>query len=125
LKHGSKELTEILQEFLGLIWINENMPDGWKIGIICPLHKKGDPMQCANYRGINLSYTTYKVFSNILYTQLQPYAEKSLVTINVVFDMENQPLIKYILYGKFLKKLASTILTLTIFSSTSEQHIVA
>jgi hypothetical protein len=39
LKHGSKELIEILQEFLGSIWINENMPDEWKIGIICPLHK--------------------------------------------------------------------------------------
>jgi hypothetical protein len=68
LKHGSKEITEILQEFLGLIWINENMPDKWKIDIICPLHKKGDPMQCANYRGITLLYTTYKAFSKILYT---------------------------------------------------------
>jgi hypothetical protein len=76
LKHGSKELIEILQEFLGLIWINENMPDEWKIGIMCPLHKKGDPMQCASYRGITLLNTTCKVFSKILYTQLLPYAEK-------------------------------------------------
>jgi hypothetical protein len=52
LKHASKELIGILQEFLGLIWTNENMPDEWKTGIICPLHKKGDPMQCANYNPI-------------------------------------------------------------------------
>jgi hypothetical protein len=76
LKHGSKELIEILQEFLGLIWINENMPNEWKIGIICPLQKKGDPMQCANCRGITLLNTTFKVFSKILYTQLLLYAEK-------------------------------------------------
>jgi hypothetical protein len=54
LKNGSKELTEILQEFLGSIWINEKMPDEWKIGISCKLHKKGDLMQCANSRGITL-----------------------------------------------------------------------
>jgi sorting nexin-29 len=76
LNHESKELIGILQEFLGLIWTNENMPDEWKTGIICLLHKKGDPMQCANYRGISLLNTTYKIFSKIMYTQLLPYAEK-------------------------------------------------
>jgi sorting nexin-29 len=76
LKHGSKELIEILQAFLGLLWINENKPDELKIDIICPLHKKCDPMQCANYRRITLLNTTYKAFSKILYTQLLSYAEK-------------------------------------------------
>jgi hypothetical protein len=53
----------------------EKMPDEWKTGIICPLYKEGDALQCANYRGIVLLNTTYKVFSKVLYLKLLPYAE--------------------------------------------------
>jgi hypothetical protein len=31
---------------------------------------------CENYCGISLLNTAYKVFSNILFQRLQPYAEK-------------------------------------------------
>jgi hypothetical protein len=60
LKHSSNELIEILQQLFGLIWANEIMPDEFKIGIIRPLHKKGDPMQCSNYRGVTLLNTKPK-----------------------------------------------------------------
>ena len=32
-------------------------------------------MECSNYRGVSLLCTTYKVFSNILFTRLSSYAE--------------------------------------------------
>jgi sorting nexin-29 len=66
----------MLQKLLGLIWTNEIMTDEFKIGIICPLHKKDDPMQCTNYRGVTLLNTTYKIFSQICYMRLPPLAEK-------------------------------------------------
>jgi hypothetical protein len=45
------------------MWINEEIPKEWVQGIIFPLHKKGDQLECANYRGITLFNVTYKVFS--------------------------------------------------------------
>ena len=37
-----------------LIWNKEELPQEWKESIIVPIHKKGDRMNCNNYRGISL-----------------------------------------------------------------------
>ncbi|CAK1585329.1 unnamed protein product [Parnassius mnemosyne] len=60
------------------IWNNEKMPDDWNTSVICPLHKKGDILDCNNYRGISLLNTGYKVFANMLFNKLKPYVESSL-----------------------------------------------
>jgi sorting nexin-29 len=58
------------------MWRKESIPNEWRNRIICPLRKRGDPLQCINYRGITLLNTTYEVFCKILYAKLLPYAEK-------------------------------------------------
>ncbi|CAH2100131.1 unnamed protein product [Euphydryas editha] len=60
------------------IWNDEKMPDDWNTSVICPLHKKGDILECNNYRGISLLNTGYKVFANVLFDKLKPYVESSL-----------------------------------------------
>ena len=75
-KHGGKELCRRMHESIGLIWERERMPKEWKTGIICPLYKKGDPLTCANYRGITLLNIAYKIMTAILYRNLLPYVEK-------------------------------------------------
>jgi sorting nexin-29 len=45
---------------------------------LCPIHKKGDQVQCKNYGGVTLLNTAYKLFSNVMYARLLPYAEKDV-----------------------------------------------
>jgi sorting nexin-29 len=58
--------------------MQEKLPDVWKRSIICPIHKKGDLLECANYRGISLLNTAYKALSNIIYACLLPYTEAEI-----------------------------------------------
>lgn len=78
LKYGEESLRHSIQKLFEIIWDKEIIPTEWKMGIICPLYKKGDPMICGSYRGITLLTSTYKLFSKILYLRLLPYVENVL-----------------------------------------------
>jgi sorting nexin-29 len=68
-----------------MVYINEELPDEWKEGIICPIHKKGDQMVCANYRGISLLNLCYKVLSNVIFDHLLPFVESRMGTYQCGF----------------------------------------
>ncbi|VVC29027.1 Reverse transcriptase domain [Cinara cedri] len=61
---------------MNTIWEQEEIPEAWRISIICPIHEKGDIMECENYRGISLLNTSYKLLSNILLTRINPYIKE-------------------------------------------------
>lgn len=67
-----------LHEIITKIWDEEEIPEDWKTGLICPIpiYKKGDKLNCTNYRGISLLNIAYKVFSNILLQKLSEYTEE-------------------------------------------------
>jgi sorting nexin-29 len=67
-----------IYELIRKIWAQEKIPDEWKRSIICRIHKKGDLVECANYRGISLLNTAYKVLPNIIYARLLPYIEEKI-----------------------------------------------
>ena len=56
------------------------------------IYKKGDKLECSNYRAITLLNVTYKVLSGILYNRLTVYAEEILGNISVDFVQTVQPL---------------------------------
>jgi len=58
------------------------MPEEWSMGIIQPIYKKGDTLECSNYSARTLLNITYKVLSGILYNRLTKYSEK-ILNINV------------------------------------------
>jgi hypothetical protein len=70
LKGSGEIFMERLHGLFLEVWKKEEMPEDWKKGILCPIHKKGDILECKNCRGISLLSTAYKVLSNIIYTPL-------------------------------------------------------
>jgi len=64
------------------------MPNEWRTSIICPIHIKGDKLECKNYRGISLLNTTYKVFTTILRNKLERLAKNIIGKYQAVFRPE-------------------------------------
>ena len=57
------EISSVCLEIHKLItsfWKKEKLPEERKESIIVPIHKKGDKIDCNNYRGVSLLPTTYK-----------------------------------------------------------------
>jgi sorting nexin-29 len=78
LKVDKPELVDKLQIIMEQVWRREEIPTQWEVGTICPIHKKGDQLECGNYRGITLLNTAYKIFYNILFERFEPYVNNIL-----------------------------------------------
>ena len=66
-----------LHELILKIWLREVMPEEWELGVICPVYKKGDKLECSNHRRINLLNTACKIFADILRQHLLVFSERS------------------------------------------------
>ncbi|KAL4113249.1 hypothetical protein QTP88_016908 [Uroleucon formosanum] len=76
LKKGGPCLLDQLLKLINIIWEQEEIPESWRVSVLCPVFKKGDIMECENYRGISLLNTTYKILSNILLIKINPYIKE-------------------------------------------------
>jgi sorting nexin-29 len=76
LKYGRNQVINSIHDLVTLVWEKEQMPKDWGKSIIFPIHKKGDKLNWANYKGIALLRTVYKVFTNIIRRRLEPYMER-------------------------------------------------
>ena len=66
IKEGDRTTCCENHKCINPIWNKEELPEEWKESIIVPTYKKGDKIDCTNYRGISLLPTTSKILSNIL-----------------------------------------------------------
>ena len=76
IKAGGTIICYEIHKLINYIWNKEELPEEWKQPIIAPTYKNSDKTDCINYRGISRLSTTYKILSNILLSQLTPYAEE-------------------------------------------------
>jgi hypothetical protein len=79
-----------------MIWDQERMPAEGKEGLICPVFKKGDKLQCNNYRGTALLNVTYNILSNIILKRLNVYTEEMVKEYQCHFYQIGVPLTKYL-----------------------------
>ncbi|XP_065080620.1 uncharacterized protein LOC135703351 [Ochlerotatus camptorhynchus] len=61
IKMGPEKLATCLHRMIVRIWETEQLPEEWKEGVICPIHKKGDHLECENFRAITILNAAYKV----------------------------------------------------------------
>ena len=59
-------------------WREERVPKDWGRAIVCPIFKKGDRGECANYRGISLLSHALKIYERILEKKLRMMVEDKL-----------------------------------------------
>ncbi|XP_058444164.1 uncharacterized protein LOC131425900 [Malaya genurostris] len=72
IKMGPEKLATCLHRSIVRIWETEQLPEEWKEGVICPIHKKGDHLECENFRAIAILNAAYKVLSQIIFLRLSP-----------------------------------------------------
>ncbi|KAL4082425.1 hypothetical protein QTP88_021321 [Uroleucon formosanum] len=75
LKIGTQQLVTKIHGLLKQIWNTNRIPEDWKTAVICPIYKKGDPMDTSNYRGIALLDSCYKILSLALLRRLEVYSK--------------------------------------------------
>ncbi|VVC32407.1 Reverse transcriptase domain [Cinara cedri] len=76
LKKEGNKLFQQLHRLTTDIWEQEEIPESWKMSVLCPVYKKGDKMDPKNYRGISLLNTSYKILSNLLLNRLKPFIKE-------------------------------------------------
>jgi hypothetical protein len=54
IKAGGSTVCSEIHKLISSIWNNEELPERWKELLIPPIYKKGDKIDCSNYRGISL-----------------------------------------------------------------------
>ena len=75
-KKRGETLWRRIHNLINLIWTQHKILEEWSMGIIPLVYKKGDKLECSNYRVITLLNVTYEVLSGILYNRLAEYVEE-------------------------------------------------
>ena len=104
IKEGGQKLKHRIHTLVLKNWEKEELLVDWKNSIICPIYKKGDRMQCKNYRPITLLNVAYKIFATTLCKKLTEIMEGKLGEYKMGFRPDRSTIanifILWQIYGK-------------------------
>ena len=72
---AGEKVVDILVEKFNEISKGGEVPEGWKVGQVVPVYKKGDVDEVKNYRGVTLMDVDYKIYAEILRKKLEDEVE--------------------------------------------------
>ena len=85
LKNGTQMLIKPLVKLFNLIFDNGEFPCICNSSLLVLLHKKGDRLDPANYRGLPITSNLGKLFNKIIHNRLYDYLDgKNLISINQI-----------------------------------------
>ena len=70
--------TRVFTKLFHNIWNNNNIPEDWCKGLIVKLPKKGDLLNCDNWRGITLLSIPGKIFCRVLLNRIDAAIDRKL-----------------------------------------------
>ena len=82
---SSDILSLHVTDLFNAIFSSGFFPDQWTEGIVIPLHKKNDPCNVNNYRGITLGSCFSKIFTSILNRRLSLFVESNDILSDAQF----------------------------------------
>ena len=88
-------------------WCSGGADKDWQIGVIIPVHKKGDRSECTNYRSIFLLSLPWKAYTKCLGKRYREINEPKLEHTQCAFALNVELQTKFSLSGKFSSNLAS------------------
>ena len=65
-----------LLEFFTLAWETQQIPNLMCRTTLFPIYKKGDKLECSNYRGIQIESQVLKILSKLLHIRIDTHCEK-------------------------------------------------
>ena len=75
--YGRDQLCGVLTRVLNKIWRGKGYPEGWRLGKVKPVYKKGDRKAARNYRPVTLMDTGYKLYAEILRARMAKKLEST------------------------------------------------
>jgi hypothetical protein len=104
IKYGGRTLKQKIHNLILNIWNNERLPVQWNEGIICPIYKKGDRLNCSNYRPITLLNIAYKIFAILLNKRLTDVIENRLGDYQMEFHPNRSTIDNIFIVRKIFEK---------------------